>query len=111
MRAEARRSVPCPKDHDICSKDHDIASRVSNNAGVKTSPDEGTPLGQGPAYGLLYCLAGAGAAVVAHAVGGWGSLPIWLIAALLCGAGLWTSAFTGGLLLLFRYAERRSRRR
>lgn len=75
---------------------------------MQTPPDEGTPLGRGPLYGLLYCLAGIGVGLAANAVGGWVSLPIWLVAVLLFGAGLWTALFTGGFLLLIRYAERRS---
>jgi hypothetical protein len=78
---------------------------------VQTPPDEGTNLRRGPVYGLLYCLAGIGAGFAAHAVGGWPSLPIWLVAVLLFGAGVWTGLFTGGLLLFIRYAERRSGQR
>ena len=75
---------------------------------VPSPRDKDRPLSRGPFYGLLYCLAGIGAAFGAQAVGGWVSLPLWLVALLLIGAGLWTALFTGGWLLLIRNAKRRS---
>jgi len=67
-------------------------------------------MSRGPFYGLLYCLAGIGVGLGASAVGGWAALPIWLLAVRLFGAGMWTALYTGALLLLVRYAERRVRR-
>jgi hypothetical protein len=75
---------------------------------VQESPDEGTPLGRGPVYRLLCCLAGIGAGFGANTVGGWVSVPIWLVAVFLFGAGRWTALFTGGWLWLIRQAELRS---
>ncbi len=62
------------------------------------APEKGTPLGRGPLYGALYCLAGIGAGFGARAVGGWVSIPIWLVAAVLVGTGVWTALLTGGQL-------------
>jgi phage shock protein PspC (stress-responsive transcriptional regulator) len=74
---------------------------------VRSRPEKETPLARGPLYGLLYCLAGVCAGLGAYAVSGWASVPIWLVAALLFVAGLWTALFTGGWLLLMRWAQRK----
>jgi hypothetical protein len=67
---------------------------------------EGKPLSHGPIIGLGYCLAGVGVGFGAHAVGGWVSAPIWLLAALLFAAGLWTALVTGGLLFVLKRVEK-----
>jgi hypothetical protein len=82
--------------------------RQSSQYGYVQARQEKDTLSRGPLYGLLYCLAGVGVGFGAHAVGGWVSLPIWLVAVLLFVAGVWTALFTGGWLLLVRYAQRRS---
>jgi hypothetical protein len=73
---------------------------------VHAQPEKGTPLRTGPLYGLVYCLAGVGAGYGAAAVGGWTSVPIWLVAVVLFGAGVWTALWTGGWLLLLRKVKR-----
>ena len=84
---------------------------MSQYPSVRASPDRDTPLTRGPLYGLLICLAGVGAGFGAHAIGGWASAPVWLVAVLLFLAGLWTALFTGGWLLVIRHVSRRSSER
>jgi hypothetical protein len=81
---------------------------VSQDVSVEARSEKSTPFSRGPLYGLLYCLAGIGVGFGAHAVGGWVSFPIWLLAVLLFVAGLWTALFMGAWLLLLRKARRSS---
>ncbi len=62
------------------------------------------PLRRGPLIGAAYCGAGVGVGFVARRFGGWPARLLWLIAAPLAAAGLWTAASTGGLLHLLRRA-------
>jgi hypothetical protein len=86
----------------------DLATQIRQYASVQTSSGKRTPLTRGPLYGLLYCLAGVGVGFGAYALGGWISAPIWLVAVLLFGAGVWTALYAGAWVVLIRYAERRS---
>ena len=73
------------------------------------SHDSGTPLARGPVYGLCYCLVGLCVGYGAYTIGGWPSAPVWLISALLFGAGIWTTVFTGAWLLVVKWAMKRAR--
>ena len=75
---------------------------------VRSRPESEIPLSRGPVYGLFYCLAGLGAGFAATAIAGWVSVALWVVAGFLFLAGLWTVLFTGGLLLLIRWAERKA---
>jgi hypothetical protein len=73
-------------------------------------PEKNRPLTiRAPLVGVGYCLAGIAAAVGAYAVGGWVSIPIWIVAVLLFVAGLWTALFMGFLLWTVSLAKRKAR--
>ena len=64
---------------------------------------------RGPMYGLAYCMAGLALGIVAAVIGGWPSLPVWLIAVLLFAAGVWTAVFSGAWLWIIRRVTRSPR--
>ena len=70
----------------------------------------GRPLWQGPIIGSIYLLTGVAVGAGAWLVGGWPSVPLWIIAALLVLAGVWTTLFTGLWLVIAATAQRLSRR-
>jgi CHASE2 domain-containing sensor protein len=70
----------------------------------------GRPLRQGPIIGCFYLLAGVVIGAGAWLLGGWAAVPLWILAALLVLAGVWTALFAGLWLILAAAAERLSRR-
>ena len=86
---------------DVCDDD-----AMGQYVSIGTSYEKCSPLSRGPLYGLLYSSVGIGLGFVAHAVGGWVSVPLWLLSVLLFTAGVWTALFTGFWLAMIRRAER-----
>lgn len=83
-----------------------MTKQMGQYVSIGTSCEKCTPLSRGPLYGLLYSSVGIGLGFIAHAVSGWVSVPLWLLAVLLFTAGVWTALFTGFWLAMIRRGER-----
>jgi hypothetical protein len=83
-----------------------MTTQMGQYVSIGISYEKCTPLSRGPLYGLLYNSVGIGLGFLAHAVGGWVSVPLWLLSVLLFTAGVWTALFTGFWLAMIRRAER-----